>query len=473
MVKMARKIRKILNGKIFGFKIWFILIILLLALMVNGTVTVPKVQAVLQGQSIAEGQGFYLTPAFGSIVCNEKIGDVKLLEFQVEEGTITEVFCDDEAQYQSAIQKIDTRQTIDSAVGPMCKVSATDWSKPTGSRKMWVCDDRSYNKEQCQQQGGDEWFGIIRDRQVPKGGKAIIETKKHIFTNPQTNIKLTADIYGLDVIDSNGRRNYNIIGCSIEGLARDVSQDTWAKIMNDPAYHGAGNILLPRQTVNWVGGSEVRYDDGHIISGSVVGVSGEIYVVAPNKYYKVFSDRTIGGYRVVDSSVLHHSDILVCIPNSVGCNSDGTVFTDLSGTGMECSPTRGVAPGWYPSSKDPNEVCTLSCAEGQTTEANCKTIPQCEEGIELLNANYECVKVGVPPPEITKTEGGFWDQFLDALSRLFPNLDWKTIKYVGYIIIAIIALLVIGALTGGRGRVGRVSPYAPGGRGRPLIIVAG
>lgn len=321
--------------------------------------------------------------------------------------------------------------------------------KQAGDLKIYKCSDSgcdrtssvrssSYTEIDTLYSGAAaEYMDSVQSGQYLKtDGTGALST----YSDDIVSIKARADIYGIRTVYSDGRveRTISNYGCNIRALDKDDILESDVDSLKD-------NTIVFDQAINWIGGSTPVYDSANIISGSVVGTGGEIYVVATGSYYKVLDENTESGLKIVDSSRVFRSDAIECKPEATWCTNDAKLKEDFDPEGKECGPLRGVDPGWHPAGS--GVVCTLKCVNGNVAHDDCKNIPSCASD-EVLNQDYECVKIGegVGPGEVPvpfKIPAWIWIPLFAALGGLIGFMAKKSDK-----MIAAIVGLILGALLG-------------------------
>lgn len=207
------------------------------------------------------------------------------------------------------------------------------------------------------------------------------------YSTGEAEMKAEAQVYQLVLKSADGFQRNIVEGCSIAAISKN------SLLQSDVSKLEAGSIVPFDGVINWIERSIPVFDDANIVSGSIVGESGEIYITAPQKYYRV-TDKTISGFKVVDSSVLLTSSAIECRPSETFCTSGAKLRETFDPSGKECSVLRGVASGYVPSGTNVDEICTLKCDNGFIKQDQCIAAPDCKSNEILDMRTGRCVDVG-------------------------------------------------------------------------------
>lgn len=518
---MARKgsIRRFLNKPVGPFRVYFVLLLLLVFYMSTFpqaqdqlepfTVLFSSVDAAItgSGNGFDETGQYYATPIWGHTSCD-------LAEVYSPPATVLEDTNTGSAYWCTSNRFPDVNQKT---IGPTCTYDFTITElSPTNDIDFIVCDDIVDFDEQrsskcevkhtlnCRQANilADECN--LNNAQTAMYSIAIIPNQTLIvaerpdsfpFRGRSTiNAKLNSGLYQLNVETSDGRLT-RTWGCELgteTEIANAVAQEKGSSI-SSILKNGLAKIQgvdVPTRTdsegieylefnavQNWVGGSTISLKSANIISGDIVGLSGqEIYVIDAGWYYPEARENgqpVIYNNAKVFAANPEFNNNIQCKPELPSC--DKGILKSFTQVDKECGIGLAVEPGPVYSSTDQSKQCFQECGiDGLINEINCRDITVCDvlAGQRLDFASNTCIDVSAKPPsEITVTAPGLSGIYnfgvKDDMGNKFKAFFfWIKLIVLGTLTIGI-GKFLIGPITGSRRKVtitnlkGELNPELP------------
>lgn len=499
---VRRKSKNPLNWTIFGIRIWFILLLLLTAGMLVGYITMPGIEQSLVMMAVSDAPDGckYARPEWATYECtfvtpgtivmpsaegtkewyvadNMRTGKAPLTGG--EQVKYTHFNPDDFGTPSNAdvIVYMDVKGILARPVfnWRSCKIENGKFTSECMEwRNVWnpdgkllthtVSDIADGSGLEMEFSKGTNVLGKVAARDIKNDDIANWKVSFNPLGLVLTEYGKAMEVFGSEELG--WRQGCKLLDTDVKRLVQGTTDKTAMERMDVTTT--TKKKLLQHERIPFVAGA-VSIPDAQ---RNIIRVAGSEYWCEPTYsggILRPFVKTTTGaqGCLYYPSFIEEDSENVACCPGQIDptdtsrvCEYKDGSFKYIQIEEVECSATIACPlTDWDIDARDSERktIVRHECVNGKcvekTKEVECATSAACPSDKECIN--WECVARGKATffekasaergEDIDKS--GLWGKFLDWLSKLFPNIDWETLKILAIAIVVIAFAIVFSLLT--------------------------